>query len=71
MKSNQKEETVLTRDKAVLDRLGRDVFVPYRFTVPLLLFACFGILALLFAIYLKALDKKKNYGLEAPNIKPE
>jgi len=37
--------------------------------VPLLVFASFGVLALLFAIYLKALDKKRGFGLEQPNIK--
>jgi hypothetical protein len=29
----------------------------------------FGIIALVFAILLKAEDKKKGYGLELPNIK--
>ena len=47
-----------------------DVFIPYDYTVPMLIFACFGVLALILAVYLKALDKKKHYGLEAPNIKP-
>lgn len=47
-----------------------DVFIPYNYTVPMLIFACFGVLALILAIYLKALDKKKHYGLEDPNIKP-
>ncbi len=46
-----------------------DVFIPYNYTIPMLIFACFGVLALLLAIYLKALDKRKHYGLEAPNIK--
>lgn len=47
-----------------------DVFVPYNYTVPMLIFAGFGVLALLLAIYLKALDKRRHYGLEAPNIAP-
>lgn len=46
-----------------------DVFIPYNYTVPLVIFACFGVAALLLALYLKALDKKKHYGLELPNIK--
>ena len=41
----------------------------YNYTLPMLLFACFGILALLFAFLLKIEDKKKGYGLELPNIK--
>ncbi|MBO4613350.1 MAG: MFS transporter [Bacteroidaceae bacterium] len=44
-------------------------FIPYNYTVPLVVFAGFGVLALFFALYLKALDKKKGYGLEQPNIK--
>ena len=33
-----------------------------------MIFAAFGILALVFAFLLKAEDKKKGYGLESPNI---
>ncbi len=44
-------------------------FIPYNYTVPLVIFACFGVLALLVALYLKVLDKKKLLGLEEPNIK--
>lgn len=40
----------------------------YDYTIPMLIFACFGILAIIFAILLKAEDKKKGYGLENPNI---
>ncbi|MBO4380197.1 MAG: MFS transporter, partial [Muribaculaceae bacterium] len=36
---------------------------------PLLIFSSFGILALIFTIFLKIEDKKKKYGLELPNIK--
>ncbi len=43
--------------------------VTYNYTVPMLLFASLGVLALLFAIWLKADDKKNGYGLELPNIK--
>lgn len=43
--------------------------VKYNYTVPMLIFACFGIVALLLAVYLKSVDKKKGYGLELPNIK--
>ncbi len=32
-------------------------------------FACFGVAALLFAVWLKAENKKKGYGLEEANIK--
>ena len=40
----------------------------YDYTIPMLIFACFGILAIIFAFLLKAEDKKKGYGLENPNI---
>jgi nitrate/nitrite transporter NarK len=41
----------------------------YNYTLPMMIFTCFGVLALIFAILLKAEDKKKGYGLELPNIK--
>ena len=44
-------------------------FIPYDYTVPLVVFAGFGVLALFFALYLKALDRRKGFGLELPNIK--
>ncbi|MBQ7222175.1 MAG: MFS transporter [Bacteroidales bacterium] len=44
-------------------------FIPYDYTVPLIIFACFGILAFLIALYLKVLDGKRGLGLEQPNIK--
>ena len=46
-------------------------FIPYDYTLPLVVFAGFGVLALLIALYLKAVDKKRGYGLEEPNIKGE
>ena len=41
----------------------------YNYTAPMLIFAFLGVLALLFSLWLKALDKRKGYGLELPNIK--
>jgi nitrate/nitrite transporter NarK len=41
----------------------------YNYTLPMIIFACFGILALVFALLLKAEDKRKGYGLELANIK--
>ena len=35
----------------------------------MLVFVGLGVLALLFALLLKAMDKRKGYGLELPNIK--
>lgn len=47
---------------------GADV-PSYNYTIPMIIFTCFGIVALGFAFLLKAEDKKKGYGLELPNIK--
>lgn len=41
----------------------------YDYTLPMAIFTCFGVLALIVALLLKAEDKKKGYGLEQPNIK--
>lgn len=46
-----------------------DSFIPYDYTMPLIIFASFGVAALLIALYLKAMDKKQHLGLEEPNIK--
>ncbi|MDE7402040.1 MAG: MFS transporter [Muribaculaceae bacterium] len=43
----------------------------YSYTVTMTVFASCGVLALIFAIWLKALDAKKHYGLELPNIKKD
>ena len=43
-------------------------FIPYNYTVPLVIFACFGVAALVIAIYLKVLDRQRGLGLELPNI---
>jgi MFS family permease len=41
----------------------------YNYTLPMVIFTGFGILAILFAFLLKIEDKKKGYGLQLPNIK--
>ena len=43
----------------------------YNYTVTMTVFASLGVLALIFGLWLKALDKKKGYGLELPNIQQE
>lgn len=40
----------------------------YDYTIPMTIFTCFGILALIVALLLKREDKIKGYGLELPNI---
>ncbi len=41
----------------------------YDYTAPMLVFVSLGVIALILGFLLKALDKKKGYGLEQPNIK--
>lgn len=56
----------------VLDRyckLGGEGQPAYDYTLPMVIFAGFGVLALIIALMLKAEDKKKGYGLEEANIK--
>ena len=49
---------------------GQDqVITLYNYSIPMLIFACFGMLAIVFAFLLKAEDRKKGYGLELPNVK--
>lgn len=64
----QQEMAQLEQWKALGQDPAEGFFIHYDYTIPMIIFAGFGVLALLLAIYLKALDKKKNYGLELPNI---
>jgi MFS family permease len=48
---------------------GGQSVTTYNYTIPMIIFMAFGIVALVFAFLLKAEDKKKGYGLELPNIK--
>ena len=41
----------------------------YDYTLPMAIFACFGVIAILIAIILKREDAAKHYGLEDSNIK--
>ncbi|OYT16961.1 MAG: oxalate:formate antiporter [Bacteroidetes bacterium 4572_77] len=41
---------------------------PYDYTLPMIIFASTGFLAIIVALALKAEDKKKGYGLELPNM---
>ena len=39
------------------------------YTIPMIVFSSFGVLAFIFSLLLKTEDRKKSYGLELPNIK--
>ena len=41
------------------------------YLVPMIIFSTFGILAFFLSIFLKIEDRRKNYGLEEPNIKKD
>ena len=58
--------------KVVTDLKGSmdgQTFIQYNYTLPMCVFACFGVVALFLAFALKKEDKRKGYGLELPNIK--
>ena len=54
--------------QVTIDGLTRNT---YDYTIPMMIFTGFGILAIFVAIALKAEDKKKGYGLELPNMKQD
>ena len=45
--------------------------ISYNYTAPLVMLACLGVAALILGFVLKAIDRKKGYGLELPNIKKD
>ncbi|MDE6578309.1 MAG: MFS transporter [Muribaculaceae bacterium] len=47
---------------------GVDNPLEYNYTVPMLVFASLGVLALILGLILKGLDAKNHYGLELPNM---
>ncbi len=59
----------------VVQKLADKVITPeeaatsYDYTAPLVMLACLGIAALILGLVLKVVDKKKQLGLEEPNIK--
>lgn len=51
----------------VIDGAPQDVtIVSYNYMIPMGIFVCFGLVALVFAFLLKAEDRKMGYGLEQP-----
>ncbi len=53
----------------ISERLQAGEAATYDYTVPMLIFASLGVLAFVLGLWLKALDKKKGFGLELPNVK--
>lgn len=56
---------------SILDSVNKGVpeGQPKDYTLAMLVFASFGVIALLMSLFLKAVDSKKHYGLELPNVK--
>ena len=63
------EKVNATNPAVIAAKAANAEFIPYNYTIPLIIFAGFGVLAFLIALYLKALDAKRHLGLEEPNIK--
>lgn len=55
---------------SILDSVNKGVpeGQPKDYTLAMLVFASFGVIALLMSLFLKAVDSKKHYGLELPNV---
>jgi len=58
-----------TTNPGVADGIAAGETLKYNYTVPMLIFASLGVVAFFLALWLKAEDKKKGYGLEMPNVK--
>ncbi|MDR0541075.1 MAG: MFS transporter [Dysgonamonadaceae bacterium] len=58
---------IVGTEKKIIDGVPIEVTL-YNYTLPMLIFACFGALAIFFALWLKREDIQKGYGLEKPNI---
>ena len=70
MVENMNKQTVakLNDINARLDKIAAvEGSTLYNYKTPMLIFASFGVLALLLGLWLKVEDKKKGYGLELPN----
>jgi MFS family permease len=55
--------------KMVDGKMQDITIVHYNYMLPMAVFTCFGLLAIVFALLLKTEDKAKGYGLELPNQK--
>ncbi|MFA8449290.1 MAG: MFS transporter [Bacteroidales bacterium] len=53
----------------VAEQIQQGIDARYDYYYPSLIFVACGVLAFFFAVWLKAEDKKKGFGLELPNIK--
>ena len=68
LESSNANNAAVIAAKTAIEAGEEGVLVPYDYKWALVMLASLGIAALLISIYLKAVDKKKGYGLEQPNI---
>ena len=59
----------LVLDKYCVTGKNAEGSFTYDYSIPMVIFTCFGILAFFVGLLLKREDKKKGYGLEQPNVK--
>ena len=52
-----------------ISEISEQIAVQYNYTAPLVMLACLGVAAFVLGLALKVVDRKKNLGLEQPNIK--
>ena len=71
LESSNANNAAVIEAKAAIEAGQEGVLVPYDYKWALVMLASLGIAALLISVYLKAVDKKKGYGLEQPKIKAE
>lgn len=64
----EKAKAEIAELEAEREQQGLSAEPRYNYTVPMLIFVSFGVLALLFGLWLKREDNKHDYGLEKPNI---
>ncbi len=62
-----KDYCVIGVKEKIIDGVSVEV-TQYDYTIPMLIFACFGLLSIFFAWLLKKEDAKKGYGLENANV---
>ena len=59
----------LQESQKQISEISEQIAVQYDYTAPLVMLACLGVAAFVLGLVLKAVDRKKNLGLEQPNIK--
>ena len=59
----------LQESQEQISKISEEIAVQYNYTAPLVMLAFLGVAAFVLGLALKVVDRKKNLGLEQPNIK--